>query len=284
MKSLAEFVMRGRFQALIVAIVGAGTELFFWVSGAVIALVTLRKGQSQGAMILIWALLPAAALAWLKFPSALLSLLVCYTMACALRASMSWQYTLILGAIAALLMATVLSVLFDGYLLSIIEVVKPVLEKLTDQPSQQQSWPEFITALGPVDLAGSFAGGASLFAVLSLALGRYWQASLYNPGGFGEEFRAIRFTPAAALSMALAAAALIASGSLLVWSWVVLLPLLVAGIALVHSLLYQPERSNAVMVVFYVVLIIVDPLKQLVCVLAIVDSIFDLRTRIANKG
>jgi hypothetical protein len=29
-----------------------------------------------------------------------------------------------------------------------------------------------------------------MFSVLSLMLARYWQALLYNPGGFGREFRA----------------------------------------------------------------------------------------------
>ena len=59
MRGLAEFVMRGRVQALAVAVIGASTLMFSWVSAAVIALVTLRRGPGAGAYILAWAVLPA---------------------------------------------------------------------------------------------------------------------------------------------------------------------------------------------------------------------------------
>ncbi len=51
MKGLAEFVMRGRFQALLVAVAGAGSLLFCWISAAVLALVTLRKGAGAGRLV-----------------------------------------------------------------------------------------------------------------------------------------------------------------------------------------------------------------------------------------
>ena len=63
MTALAEFVMRGRFQALLVAVAGSGSLLFCWISAAVVALVTLRKGAGEGAWLLMWALLPAGVLA-----------------------------------------------------------------------------------------------------------------------------------------------------------------------------------------------------------------------------
>ncbi len=37
---------------------GAGSLMFCWISAAVIALVTLRKGAGAGAWLLLWALLP----------------------------------------------------------------------------------------------------------------------------------------------------------------------------------------------------------------------------------
>ena len=55
--------MRGRFQALLVAVAGSGSLLFCWISAAVLALVTLRKGAGEGAWLLLWAMLPAGVLA-----------------------------------------------------------------------------------------------------------------------------------------------------------------------------------------------------------------------------
>ena len=55
--------MRGRPQALLVAVLGSASLLFSWVSAAAIALVTLRRGAAEGAFVLLWALLPAAVIA-----------------------------------------------------------------------------------------------------------------------------------------------------------------------------------------------------------------------------
>ncbi len=76
MKALAQFVMRGRFQALLVTVVGAGSLLFSPISAAALALVTLRKGAGEGAWLLFWALLPAGSLVYLYGDSGPLSLLV----------------------------------------------------------------------------------------------------------------------------------------------------------------------------------------------------------------
>ena len=59
MRGLAEFIMRGRWQALAVAVLGAGSLLFGWLSAAAVALVTLRKGVTDGSWLVLWALLPA---------------------------------------------------------------------------------------------------------------------------------------------------------------------------------------------------------------------------------
>ena len=48
MRGLAEFIMRGRWQALGIAVLGSGSLLFGWISAAAIALVTLRKGTASG--------------------------------------------------------------------------------------------------------------------------------------------------------------------------------------------------------------------------------------------
>ena len=63
MRGLAEFIMRGRWQALAVAVLGSGSLLFGWISAAAIALVTLRKGTASGGWLVLWAMLPAAIVA-----------------------------------------------------------------------------------------------------------------------------------------------------------------------------------------------------------------------------
>ncbi len=42
MKVVAEYVMRGRNQAVLVSVLGASSLMFSWISAAVLALVTLQ--------------------------------------------------------------------------------------------------------------------------------------------------------------------------------------------------------------------------------------------------
>ena len=76
LKGLAAFAMRGRMPALLLTVAGAGSLLFCWISAAVVALVTLRKGAGEGAWLLLWALLPAGALLYVLGDSGPLTLLL----------------------------------------------------------------------------------------------------------------------------------------------------------------------------------------------------------------
>ena len=52
-------------------------------------------------------------------------------------------------------------------------------------------------------LTGVMASSLQVTCLLCLMLARYWQASLYNPGGFGREFRSLRLAPAVAVILLL---------------------------------------------------------------------------------
>ena len=64
MRGLAEYVMSGRRQAATVAVLFGLIPMLNLLSGAVVALVMLRKGTQEGFLIMMWALLPAG-LQWL---------------------------------------------------------------------------------------------------------------------------------------------------------------------------------------------------------------------------
>jgi len=66
MRALAEFIMRGRVQAIGVAIVGILLPFFLWFGVAAVGLVVLRKGGSEAFVVLGWGLLAALAVPALK--------------------------------------------------------------------------------------------------------------------------------------------------------------------------------------------------------------------------
>ena len=112
MRGLAEFIMRGRWQALGIAVLGSGSLLFGWISAAAIALVTLRKGTASGGWLVLWALLPAAIItAMTGDTGSVMLLLGAYGLAVVLRESVS---------LSLAVMASVPLVLVSGLALTLL--------------------------------------------------------------------------------------------------------------------------------------------------------------------
>src|SRR5690554_7880903 len=112
MRTLAEFILRGRTQATMVAVIAAAIPLLFWLSAATVALVTLRKGAQTGAGLLLWAALPA--LGWWMVrqdPQVMIVLVMAWSMAAVLRSTVSWVYTLFGGVAVATVVSFLLPVL-----------------------------------------------------------------------------------------------------------------------------------------------------------------------------
>src|SRR5690606_5659269 len=62
MRALAEFIMRGRMQAIFVVAGAAAVPMLFWLSAAAGCLVLLRRGIKDALGVVSWGVLPA--LAW----------------------------------------------------------------------------------------------------------------------------------------------------------------------------------------------------------------------------
>lgn len=286
MRSIAEFVMRGRLQAMLVAVPGAGTGIFFWLSAAIIALVTLRKGTGQGGFILFWSLLPAGLLAWKVDPLPLLCIVTAFVVAGVLRELVRWDLALLAGVAASIVAAAVLQFGFQAYLLDYLTLYQTELGKFqASLPSDSELAPELTKALNGIttsQLAGVFAVLTSMFATLAVIVGRYWQSSLYNVGGFGEEFRALRFTPVVTAVLVLLAMFFYSTADYKLWSWLCLLPLVLVGIALVHAVVNSGRGSKSWLVFFYILLIL-GPMKELLCVVAVADSLLNFRARLPRQ-
>ena len=103
-----------------------------------------------------------------------------------------------------------------------------------------------------------------LGVLLSVLLGRWWQALLYNPGGFGKEFRALRLdrrvafgTLGVLLMVPLAGDALGSLGIELMALAVVLY--LLQGLAVIHAMVTGRGASLLWLVVLYIALILFWP-------------------------
>lgn len=283
MRALADFIMRGRMQAIAVVAGSAALPMLFWLCAAAGSLVLLRRGLNDALGVLVWAVLPA--LAWWYFgdPRTLLVLLGSFGLALLLRSQNSWPRVMLCSVGLGMLYAWALGVVFGEPITALATELQNVLPDMLSDAYQQLSEEEQ-TRLGalliPV-LTGLLAALLQITTLLSLMLGRYWQALLYNPGGFGLEFRALRFSPA--LAMVLLMGMLLGpslGAQMAMLAPLCSVPLVFAGIALVHGLVAKNRMSRFWLVGLYVTLVLfMQLIYPLLAVLAIVDSLFDFRGR-----
>jgi hypothetical protein len=128
------------------------------------------------------------------------------------------------------------------------------------------------------------ATGNALMASLSLLLGRYWQAVLFKPGAFGEEFRAFKLPSVlTALLVLLAMLGALNGGEVAAWSALAGIPVTLAGFALFHHIAKRQQLGGAVLTVGYALWIIVDGLKVGVLLAVLLDAFLDLGRRARSK-
>jgi hypothetical protein len=284
MRALAEYVMRGRREATLVSTMAVVLPMFFWLGAAVVGLVTLRKGVREGAFVMLWALLPAAVVAYFGEIMPVAALLGITVVAGVLRLTVSWSWALCTSALLGLVLGGGLLTIGRGYLAQVEKLFAELMAGIGEQAVQKGTEATVaLTAPGASDIAGMFGLILGVTLVICLIVARWWQAALYNPGGFRVEFHALRLDRVQVLALLLTAFGLGAlGGGLRLWAWVPLLPLLFAGIGLVHALAAARGRGGW-LGLFYAALLVLAPLKQFIVVLAAMDSWLDIRGRWLKK-
>lgn len=281
MRALAELIMRGRAQA-------CGVALFGWllplVSPATVGLVSLRKDSSEGLIVTLWAILPwlalymAGELSILIVLIPLAVLLVVTAIANLLRSSASWQWSLLAAVLISATVAVGLSAVASADINRAVAQATEFIAQVNAQAgSDELSFiPDRAFVLGLIAwLVGSTA-------VCGLFLSRWWQALLFNPGGFQEEFHGFRLDRTIALILIVF---VIAGVGLPLeyrpWVELVSLPLLIAGLALVHSSVKLMGMGGHWLGLMYFGLFFIAPVGALLVGLGLLDSILNLRSRLA---
>ena len=278
--------MRGRLSALLVVVVGASSMLFCWASAAVIALVTLRKGVGEGAWLLLWALLPAGLVLLYVGDSGPVAMLVgAMLLATVLRntghLSAAVLASVVVGGLAALSM-----LVFGGLILDqLVAFFSEFISNLERQLSQGDAEAVVLNRPTALQVAGMLGAVSAVSSVMCLLLARYWQAALYNPGGFGKEFRGLYLQPTVTAALILSALGVFALGrEYQTWAMILLVPLTFAGFALVHARVRKRGQGAGWLTGFYLAWLILDPVKLVVVVAAIADSWIGFRQRWAKQA
>ena len=299
MHSVLTFAMRGRVHVITAcAVCSVFSLLVFplnYVSGALLGLATLRNGAVEGALVLIGSTVLGGAFMYVAIdtfrPAVLLALL-------------SWTPVWVLSIVLKHTRSQGVSLAAGGLILAAAIVVvriflgdptawwTRVLDEFFSWLSASSDWGPFIDRIAPM-MTGVVAAGALLGLAVTLMLARWWHAILDRPGGFGEEFRALRMPRYSGYAaLVLCAVAWLADGwpSHLSYEWLMILIVLfgLQGIALAHYVVRRRNASVAWLVGLYVALAIMpQPASEVVLCLALVglsDTWIDYRRRFGMDG
>ncbi|PID41949.1 MAG: hypothetical protein CSA52_00445 [Gammaproteobacteria bacterium] len=281
MRALAEFVMKGRVQAILVAALASAVPLLFWLSGAVVGLVSLRKGVQEGFLILVFALI-APVFWWdtAQEPTPLIVIGITCLMALVLRETVSWEKAMLAGVASAFLVGYLLPVISPDLVRLLVDFGTQVLQQLNsrDLPELKGDMRKMLSGA----LIGSLCAFYLAISFGSLMLARSWQSALFNPGGYRQEFYSFRLSRLTCLGLValMVLASFIESMSGIAVT-VLIVPFVFAGIALAHGYVAKKNLGGVWLLCFYILVLIMGPsLLFLLVFLAILDSWIDIRGRV----
>jgi hypothetical protein len=269
-----------------------GFPLVSLIAAAAVALPTLRRGAAEGAILITAAALAVAFAGWLVSGNPLQaaghSLILwglVWLTAVLLRESGRLALALTGAAGLGLVLVGGVYVVIDDpaglWRDEMQHMIRPLLEQ---QPRQED--PELLlrsmSALARY-FTGAIAAGSVLTVTLSLLLARWWQAILFNPGGFHTEFHGLRLpTVLAYLWLALLGFATTGAEVMANLAVPVAIPFLLAGFAVLHALLSKTGAGRFWLIGIYVGLAIMAPLIVPVLLIGFSDTWIDWRQRFSQ--
>ncbi|CAI8349775.1 MAG: Uncharacterised protein [Porticoccaceae bacterium UBA1117] len=278
MRSLAEFIMRGRAQACLVALLGVLVPL---IGPAAVGLVTLRKGSVEGALVALWASLPFVVSYFAGQSSpfvavmSILALANTLIVANVLRGTASWSLALVSDVCVAVGFVVVAGVVFQTDLGVMMSDLTELFVSVSEQLEKDYVMPDTSSVLAWVAWMTAFS------ALLGVVVARWWQALLFNPGGFQQEFQGIRLESKVGLGCLL----LVILGFTLLsefqfWLQLASIPLIVCGLSLLHYTAKVKKAGGYWLVLMYLGLFLGPVMSGLLVALGAIDSVLNLRARL----
>ncbi len=293
---LARFILKGQSQAALVAATMAILGLILppaaWISAAAIVLVTLVHDPKSGLITLALSSLGAAIFSYLIFATpqiaamfVFLAWLPAWLMASILRQTVSLAYSLQILTIMGLFAVVVLYVLFPNFGEFWREPLDQIVVQLAQQSNgislaelkQTENWViEF--------LPGLFVSSIMFGSMVSLFLGRWWQAVYYNPGGFAKEFQSMNLGKISALVAVtiMLIASLVNSVFMIALVTVVFILYGMQALSLVHATINIRQVNSAWLVMIYLIMLFIPQVVLLLMFASFVDPWLDIRQRITK--
>jgi len=302
MKSLASFILRGQNQAILVAVATGVLAMMMpplsLLSGAAVALTTLRSGMRSGAVVMLGSTAFVAGLTWLSLGNVLPALmflavlwLPLWVLGWVLRETRSLALTTIaasvLGIVGIIATYLILGDVSSWWKEVLLAMAEPAME--AGGPLEPEVVEQAMASMSKV-MTGVAAAGFMLNTIMCLYLARGWQAQLFNPGGFSSEFHELRFgVKAAMVSMAVIVLSMVPLGGISNVATEIMIVVLslyvIQGLAMIHAVIAIRKMHAAWLIGVYMVTFFILPqLMVVVALLGLVDTWVDFRQRASTLG
>lgn len=299
LRRFTDFVLHGRIQAMALAFVCAFIPVISSISILVAALVTLRKGVFEGALVTLAATVPYL-LGYFGY-SADDRTVVTVLVVCGMIASniLTWGFAAILRRHGNWNLVIEVAGFIGVAIVIAIHLINPDIQswwqtQLGAYFAKSASVMSQYAGSGAaaqqeieaqlIDRAKQYATGFSIVsilfnALLQLALARWWQALIFNPGGLQKELWQIRLGYAAAVVfVALFGLAFFGNQMSVDASPVMLLAFCMAGLSLIHCLIGTTKFSWLFLLMVYTGIVFLFPLSAvLISIAALFDTLFNFR-------
>ena len=296
MQALAEFILRSRSQAMLVAVGCAVLAMLMppmvWAAAAVVALVTLVQGWREGLGVILVAAAGAGLITWLPggtpLPGAALVIsagIPVWLIAGVLGMTRSLGAALQAAAVVAATAMAGMYVLMPDAAAQWREVIGRLLRPAYER--QELPMDQFDTLVNWVAerVYGIFAASLLFSSVIGLLLGRWWQSLVQQPGAFGEEFRELRLDRRVAVLAGLVLVGALAAQP--AWldglAMLAVVLYLFVGLAVVHGLVKLREMNVGWLVGMYALTVLAVPhMPLLLASMGWLDSWADFRRQLSG--
>jgi len=258
-----------------------------FLAAILVGFVTLHRGYKLGLVVLLGVAIPAFAVAIWKqafvIDFVLIRCLLVWLLASILCTTVSWRLVLEVMTIVGLLAVLGFHLFLEdtvAWWSGILNHYAAFLNSIVSGQLSEDRMQELVTQAAPI-ASGLFSALLLSGAFAQLLLARWWQATLFRPGGLAKEFVEIRAGTILAVVLTVTLIVAVMGVDFAIDALpVVILPFAIAGLSLIHKWMRFNKKAVYLVVAVYIGLIFLPILFMSVLALAgYVDSWYNLRKR-----
>jgi hypothetical protein len=291
LRKVADFLLARRINAaIIVFLLCLYPTPLVSIAMVIVAFLTLRLGAKAGAFLMLWALLPFVAHAYVLHSlsvvlSAAAGFVLLWLCSLMLRQQFSWDALLYMIVFVAVITVFAVHAFVPDVHAYWVHYMMQMEKQLVLASGESSQATEHVLSRGTtivsMFMTGLMVSTFMLAMAMKLLFARWWQSLLYQPGGLQAELHGIRFS----IWFSICFLVFIAASLMRVHVAIDVLPVFLcafffAALSLAHAMIKQKKKALGWFLFLYLLLSLFFPyVAALFVVLALLDSWFDFRKK-----